>query len=141
MGQHWTVEIEPPKALHGSLELDLLQQAFARDLEQPQLSVEHARRLLVADRFHEVINLLEQRGESDLDLMRCSQLVQAYMSHETETATRRALELARTGTELAETLVARAHMLTLIPSHCYHRTYQHGTSERRICLAFDIWPN
>lgn len=31
-------------------------------------------------------------------------------------------------------------MLMLFPSHSYHRTYPHGTSERRICLAFDICP-
>lgn len=29
-------------------------------------------------------------------------------------------------------------MLMLFPSHSYHRTFPHGTSERRICLAFDI---
>lgn len=31
-------------------------------------------------------------------------------------------------------------MLMLFPSHCYHRTYPHGGSERRICFAFDICP-
>lgn len=30
--------------------------------------------------------------------------------------------------------------LMLFPSHTYHRTFPHGTSELRICLAFDIWP-
>jgi len=31
-------------------------------------------------------------------------------------------------------------MLMLFPSHSYHRTFPHGADERRICLAFDIWP-
>lgn len=31
-------------------------------------------------------------------------------------------------------------MLMLFPSHTYHRTFPHGAAERRICLAFDIWP-
>lgn len=31
-------------------------------------------------------------------------------------------------------------MLMLFPSHCYHRTFPHGAAERRICVAFDIWP-
>lgn len=26
------------------------------------------------------------------------------------------------------------------PSHAYHRTYPHGTGERRICVAFDVRP-
>jgi tetratricopeptide (TPR) repeat protein len=35
----------------------------------------------------------------------------------------------------------RAGMLSLFPSHCYHRTFPHNLSERRICIAFDIWPD
>lgn len=31
-------------------------------------------------------------------------------------------------------------MLMLFPSHTYHRTFPHGAAERRICVAFDIWP-
>lgn len=31
-------------------------------------------------------------------------------------------------------------LLMLFPSHTYHRTFPHGQSERRICIAFDIWP-
>lgn len=31
-------------------------------------------------------------------------------------------------------------MLLLFPSHAYHRTFAHGSAERRIVLAFDIWP-
>lgn len=31
-------------------------------------------------------------------------------------------------------------MLMLFPSHCYHRTFPHGSDQRRICLAFDIQP-
>ena len=30
--------------------------------------------------------------------------------------------------------------LMLFPSHSYHRTFPHGNTERRICIAFDIWP-
>ncbi|HQV02278.1 MULTISPECIES: putative 2OG-Fe(II) oxygenase [unclassified Novosphingobium] len=35
----------------------------------------------------------------------------------------------------------QAGMLSLFPSHCYHRTFPHLLSERRICVAFDIWPD
>ena len=31
-------------------------------------------------------------------------------------------------------------MLTLFPSHCYHRTWPHKSNERRIAFAFDIRP-
>lgn len=31
-------------------------------------------------------------------------------------------------------------LLTLVPSHCYHRTYPHGAAGQRICIAFDICP-
>ena len=31
-------------------------------------------------------------------------------------------------------------LLMLFPSHTYHRTYKHGGSARRVCVAFDIWP-
>jgi len=34
-----------------------------------------------------------------------------------------------------------AGTLMLFPSHNYHRTFSHGTAERRICFAFDIWPD
>ncbi|MFM5949980.1 MAG: putative 2OG-Fe(II) oxygenase [Novosphingobium sp.] len=34
----------------------------------------------------------------------------------------------------------QAGMLSLFPSHTYHRTFPHNLSERRICVAFDIWP-
>lgn len=111
MGKHWTVEIEPPKAIHEGLELDLLQQAVARSPEQRQLVIELARRLLVADRFKEVIDLLEPRGEAGTDLLQCSLLGQAYLSCETEVATRRSLELTRAGYALAETPGMRAYML------------------------------
>lgn len=30
--------------------------------------------------------------------------------------------------------------MLLFPSHAYHRTFAHGLAERRICVAFDIWP-
>jgi len=33
-----------------------------------------------------------------------------------------------------------AGTVMLFPSHCYHRTFPHGAAERRICVAFDIWP-
>jgi len=31
-------------------------------------------------------------------------------------------------------------VLMMFPSHTYHRTFPHGATGRRICLAFDIWP-
>ncbi|MBN8499986.1 MAG: hypothetical protein J0M19_02405 [Sphingomonadales bacterium] len=34
----------------------------------------------------------------------------------------------------------QAGMLSLFPSHSYHRTFAHNLNERRICVAFDIWP-
>ena len=34
----------------------------------------------------------------------------------------------------------QAGLAMLFPSHAYHRTFQHGVPERRICLAFDVWP-
>jgi tetratricopeptide (TPR) repeat protein len=52
--------------------------------------------------------------------------------------------------ELAGASAARAYgeerirpqpgLLLLFPSHAYHRTFPHGQPERRICVAFDIWP-
>ena len=33
-----------------------------------------------------------------------------------------------------------AGMLMLFPSHCYHRTFPHHSDDRRICMAFDVWP-
>ncbi len=38
------------------------------------------------------------------------------------------------------TVRPEAGMLTLFPSHAYHRTYPHGTAEQRICVAFDVVP-
>lgn len=34
----------------------------------------------------------------------------------------------------------RPGLLTLFPSHAYHRTFPHRTGQRRICLAFDVVP-
>ncbi|WP_439571539.1 2OG-Fe(II) oxygenase family protein [Sphingomonas sp.] len=34
----------------------------------------------------------------------------------------------------------QAGTVMLFPSHCYHRTFPHGAAQRRICVAFDIWP-
>lgn len=31
-------------------------------------------------------------------------------------------------------------LLMLFPSHSYHRTFPHGTADRRLCVSFDIWP-
>jgi uncharacterized protein (TIGR02466 family) len=31
-------------------------------------------------------------------------------------------------------------MMLTFPSHTYHRTYPHGTGEKRICVAFDLRP-
>lgn len=40
-----------------------------------------------------------------------------------------------------ETLVRpEAGLMMLFPSHSYHRTFAHGSEQRRICLAFDIKP-
>ena len=40
-----------------------------------------------------------------------------------------------------ETLVRpRPGLMTIFPSHTFHRTYPHGGSGRRICYAFDIIP-
>ena len=40
-----------------------------------------------------------------------------------------------------ETLVRpRPGLLTLFPSHAYHRTYPHGNETERVCIAFDIVP-
>jgi tetratricopeptide (TPR) repeat protein len=33
-----------------------------------------------------------------------------------------------------------AGMLSLFPSHSYHRTFPHQTDEQRVCIAFDICP-
>jgi uncharacterized protein (TIGR02466 family) len=111
MGKPWTVDIEPPKALHEALELDLLGQAVARSPDQPHMATELARRLMVANRFTEVIDLIEPRVKIGADLLHYSLLAQAYMSCETEAATRRSLELTRTGFALAETPSTRAYML------------------------------
>ncbi len=111
MGQHWKLDIEAPKAVHNALELDLLKQAVARNPDNTPLTVELARRLLVADQFSDVIELLEGHGQGESDFIQCSLLVQAYMSRETEDATRRAMQLAQRGVELAESDPARAHML------------------------------
>ncbi len=44
-------------------------------------------------------------------------------------------------TDFGETLVRpRPGLLTLFPSHAYHRTWPHGAEGKRICLAFDICP-
>jgi tetratricopeptide (TPR) repeat protein len=44
-------------------------------------------------------------------------------------------------TNFGETLVhPKAGLLTLFPSHTYHRTYPHGADSKRICIAFDICP-
>lgn len=34
-----------------------------------------------------------------------------------------------------------AGTLMMFPSHSYHRTFPHGSAERRICFAFDVWPD
>lgn len=34
-----------------------------------------------------------------------------------------------------------AGTLMMFPSHTYHRTFPHGSAGRRICFAFDIWPD
>ncbi len=46
--------------------------------------------------------------------------------------------------QFGDTLVRpEAGLLTLFPSHAYHRTYPHqqdGPDAQRICLAFDLIP-
>jgi uncharacterized protein (TIGR02466 family) len=34
----------------------------------------------------------------------------------------------------------REGLLLAFPSHAYHRTFPHGTGEKRICVAFDLRP-
>ena len=34
----------------------------------------------------------------------------------------------------------REGLALFFPSHAYHRTFAHGAGERRVCVAFDIWP-
>lgn len=42
---------------------------------------------------------------------------------------------------LGEELVRpRSGLMLTFPSHTYHRTYPHGTGEKRICVAFDLRP-
>jgi uncharacterized protein (TIGR02466 family) len=31
-------------------------------------------------------------------------------------------------------------LMIMFPAHCYHRTYPHRASGRRICIAYDFWP-
>jgi tetratricopeptide (TPR) repeat protein len=43
--------------------------------------------------------------------------------------------------KFGETLIRpQPGLLTLLPSHNYHRTYPHGAVGKRICIAFDICP-
>lgn len=43
---------------------------------------------------------------------------------------------------VAQTLVRpKPGLLTLFPSHAYHRTFPHNEQGRRMCIAFDICPN
>jgi hypothetical protein len=46
------------------------------------------------------------------------------------------------GAEAVGLELVRPHagMALVFPSHAYHRTFPHGASERRVCIAFDIWP-
>ena len=47
-----------------------------------------------------------------------------------------------TSAEFGQHLVRpQSGMLLTFPSHTYHRTYAHGTGEKRICVAFDLRPN
>jgi uncharacterized protein (TIGR02466 family) len=46
-----------------------------------------------------------------------------------------------TSEEFGQHLVRpQSGMLLTFPSHTYHRTYAHGTGEKRICVAFDLRP-
>jgi uncharacterized protein (TIGR02466 family) len=35
----------------------------------------------------------------------------------------------------------REGLMLSFPSHAYHRTYAHGSRDKRICIAFDLRPN
>jgi tetratricopeptide (TPR) repeat protein len=49
---------------------------------------------------------------------------------------------AEASTRFGERLIRpREGMLMTFPSHVYHRTYPHGASSKRICVAFDLKPN
>jgi uncharacterized protein (TIGR02466 family) len=48
---------------------------------------------------------------------------------------------AETSAHFGEHIVRpQSGLLLTFPSHVYHRTYPHGTSEKRICVAFDLRP-
>lgn len=48
---------------------------------------------------------------------------------------------AETSEEFGQHLVRpQSGMLLTFPSHTYHRTFAHGTGEKRICVAFDLRP-
>lgn len=48
---------------------------------------------------------------------------------------------AETSEEFSQHLIRpQSGMLLTFPSHTYHRTYAHGTGEKRICVAFDLRP-
>jgi uncharacterized protein (TIGR02466 family) len=48
---------------------------------------------------------------------------------------------AKASAEFGEHIVRpQSGMLLTFPSHVYHRTYPHGTGEKRICVAFDLRP-
>lgn len=48
---------------------------------------------------------------------------------------------AETSAQFGQHLVRpRSGMLLTFPSHTYHRTFAHGTGEKRICVAFDLRP-
>ncbi len=48
---------------------------------------------------------------------------------------------AEASTQFGEQIVRpQSGLLLTFPSHTYHRTYAHGTAEKRICVAFDLRP-
>lgn len=92
MGHDWNLAIEAPKPLHGAVELALLQEALARSPDSAPIAMQLATRLLIDDRFTEVIALLEPR--EDLPSRRAVYLIQAYFAQETPAANRKVITLA-----------------------------------------------
>jgi tetratricopeptide (TPR) repeat protein len=109
MGHEWNLAIEAPKPLHGAVELALLQEALARSPDSAPIALQLATRLLIDDRFAEVIALLEPR--EDLPGRRALFLIQAYFAQETEAANRKVLSLAEQELPRTADLAMQARLL------------------------------
>lgn len=109
MGYDWAISIEQPTALLTSVELNLLQEAYQRSPGSAELALQLANRLLINDRFEEVIELLEPRG--DLSNTRTMFLIQAYFARKDPAADRKVVELAELGLATAKYPEIQARML------------------------------